>query len=506
MLRTRGDRPRPELVLSEAAHEQSGSNAIDVAPATEAAARPGWLRVLLAPVLDLFCPASAARTLASASRTAFAAVYAVSVLGYGIVLVALVLWDAMLEDVFVPTAPTAMPSMPTTMTATNMALFLGGQYERRMRTAGEVWRAWHAAPGGFGPAEWIVLLTVMLAPLLVFAVALLIFPWLHRAGPVGRSAARATRIATGVLWPLAVLTVVCAAVFIIAEDAQAAAATFGPQALEPGVLFALAIALSAWAVTLWVRRAALSYPAPAPEPPPPRCEGCGYDLTHRPAEDRCPECGLSCAASLDPRLDRAGSPWAAAHNSDNWWRTLRAVVSGPGAFYRALRVREPRAADTGFARVNLIAILCGAGVWAVLAVMILSVQHGPPPLEPDDLLLAGMMVAVMLLSGLLACWLAQLALGALVVGCWLIRGELADYAWATKVIAYETAFLWSFTLYWGVLGLTFCIEEDWISELLAVRPSGSAEFVVFCGGTVVLLGVWLVRYEKAYRAIRWSNF
>jgi hypothetical protein len=91
---------------------------------------------------------------------------------------------------------------------------------------------------------------------------------------------------------------------------------------------------------------------------------------------------------------------------------------------------------------------------------------------------------------------------------------LPDYAWAAKVVAYESAFLWVVCCLWGILVGSFILAEDWITQLIRhlIDPSfrlplrTPVEVVVLLFGTAALGVLWLWRYRTALRAIRWSNF
>ncbi len=89
-------------------------------------------------------------------------------------------------------------------------------------------------------------------------------------------------------------------------------------------------------------------------------------------------------------------------------------------------------------------------------------------------------------------------------------GAVAGRArWALKVMAYESAFLWVFCSFWGLLITSFLFFEDWISDALGRQPwlgTVPAEVSVIAQGTIGLGAVWLWRYRIAFLTIRWSNF
>ena len=53
----------------------------------------------------------------------------------------------------------------------------------------------------------------------------------------------------------------------------------------------------------------------------PRCEWCGYNLTHVPETGKCPECGTAVALSLRSDLRRTGVAWERKEGPDHWLPT-----------------------------------------------------------------------------------------------------------------------------------------------------------------------------------------
>jgi hypothetical protein len=108
-------------------------------------------------------------------------------------------------------------------------------------------------------------------------------------------------------------------------------------------------------------------------------------------------------------------------------------------------------------------------------------------------------------------WLIQRTVGAIAATVWLIRGTLPDSQWASKVIAYETPVLWVIGVCSGVLLVSFSFFHLWMSRsnpgrsflsTFGMRPERASVFV----GTGVLCLLWLWRFLRAGKAIRWSNF
>jgi hypothetical protein len=450
------------------------------------------------PWLLLFRPRVAAVALGSLSRAAFVTFLALSLLVYSGGLVLLMLWNGTVVEVWVH-VPVAMPATATA------PLPVWDETEVRGRSVAEVWRAWHetAIDGWLGPAELTLLLVFVLGPVLVALLAWLNLPFVHSSGSVWHSYKRSFRAAAGVIWPLVSLTLACGAVFISSEHAGYRSRAFLPQ-LEARLRLMACISVANWLVVWWLRGAVRGSEPGLPDSElPPRCEGCGYDLTHQPADGRCSECGLTLALSLNPQLNRPGSAWAGRKTTVGWLVTSREVLRRPGAFYRALRVRTPATAERGFAERNYVALGCGALIWIATIMLVDAWGSGFRNMRPPDIVMPGVVV----LLGTFGCWVGHRVIAAIVVSSWLARNALPDFRWAAKVVTYETSFLWAFCCSWGLLITSAALGGNWISALLGYggwNPLG--EMFALMGGTVVLAVLWIWRYEVAYRAIRWSNF
>ena len=527
--------------------------------------RRAGLRTLLTP--SLFRPSVAAARLAAVSRPAFAAVFVLSLLCYAGVLIGLVLWSQTVTTVWLPPPTTS----PTTATATDPAYWAGLITEVRERTVADIWQEWHAHAlyGWFGPAEITLALVVVLGPLLVLLLAWLNLPLIHGTGSVWGSFRRSVRAAMTILWPLAVLTFVSGYVAITAAHSDfRTGRSFALHPLnDPDFLLFLCRSISACCLILWLRRAAVGVAPAGPEAPPaPRCEGCGYNLTHRPEDGRCPECGLPVEASLDESRSRPGSLWSRTRSVTSWPETACQVLFRPTRFYRTLKMRTPIIAEARFAGWNYVLLYCSALLWvSTVSVFDVNIRHDPVWLRITLLIDLAMMGAlatlrlalgrprgwalaalaslcwaaaqvacltlamswrlaggcrevlldlapagVTVLVAVAACWLGHRVLAAVTFSVWLLQRELPDFRWAAKVIVYETAFLWVFGVFWGVLVTSFYFAGPWISSLLGRQAwpvfGPPVEVYVVMLGTIGLAAVWFLRYRIAYRAIRWSNF
>ncbi|MHC4611447.1 MAG: hypothetical protein ACYS7M_13970, partial [Planctomycetota bacterium] len=108
-------------------------------------------------------------------------------------------------------------------------------------------------------------------------------------------------------------------------------------------------------------------------------------------------------------------------------------------------------------------------------------------------------------------WVVHRTIGALMTSWWVACGLLDDVAWAAKVLAYETAYLWVFCVYNGVLLSSYMWFGFWITEMVSddffyklVHMPAEPALVIF--GNIALCVAWLWRYQLAIRTIRWNNF
>jgi hypothetical protein len=384
------------------------------------------------------------------------------------------------------------------------------------------WRDYHiAAIGGWlGRLEVLGAMTMAFAALAVVVCAWLYLPFVHRTGPVWPAYMRAVRAGALVLSPLTVATLLCGAAFIVnGHDRYQRGVGWGSRSVldvDPKILLFFGISIALCVLAGWLQHA-LAGVADADAGPvlPPRCEECGYDLTHQPADGRCPECGATVEASLDAERSRPGSAWAQRKTTASWRATSHEVLVRPRAFYRRLQLRTPLAVEAGFALRHYVWIGGGAALWAGTLAAVLSWQEGPPPVH--EIVDVALMFCALIHSGVFGCWLGQRAIAALVVTWWLARGALPDTGWAAKVIAYETTFLWVFCTFWGLLLGSYMLVGPWLSNWIApsVSPLSFPLFFILgmpveawavVVGTLALGAVWLWRYHVAYRAIRWSNF
>jgi hypothetical protein len=237
----------------------------------------------------------------------------------------------------------------------------------------------------------------------------------------------------------------------------------------------------------------------------PRCEWCGYNLTHVPETGKCPECGTAVALSLRSDLRRTGVAWEREEGPDHWLPTTLQVLKEPTRFYRSLHVRGDERRGRQFVRPHYVLIGVGAFFWLLTFLLCIGVEDVPGETLCVSVLLSEFAV--------LAGWGVHRLVGALAFTMCLIRNSLPEPERARRVMAYETAYLWVFCLYNGLLFTSFFLWEAWMSDLVS-GSSGSfpgpfrlpLEVVAVLLGNLTLALLWFWRYAIAIRAVRWSNF
>jgi len=365
------------------------------------------------------------------------------------------------------------------------------------------------------PREIGFVATIAGGSLLVVSLAWLYWPNVHRSGPADRSLkASLAAVVASVSGLLPALAMVCGGAVVAAVHA----AGWAGGAWNAGDAVALfgfvAVPL---VVAALLRRAARTCAALArnePEPNlPPRCEGCGYSLTHRPADERCPECGLSVVASLGPHPQRCGTHLqrrACSARLEDWLAEAVRVLRAPREHYALLRLRSAADPSKRLQAANYALIGTAAGLWLLIV----------PTLDRDQ---PGVIaIAAVVFPGwvTLGCWVVHRTIAAVAFSYWIGRRTIPDGRWALRVIRYESCFLWVFCTFWGVLVTSYITYGQWISGLVEPPRSGPAfvatapvyvlgielKLFVVLAGTVALAVVWLWRYHRIGQAIRWSNF
>ncbi len=372
----------------------------------------------------------------------------------------------------------------------------------RRRTLAEVWRDAHAT-GWFGPIEARTLFTACGFVLCLLLLADLALLPIHRGGRVLDSYARAV-VATA---PASLLLVFVVAgltgcrIVVFRQDAP------GIEDLIYGIAFfgilpwglALAAGMS---IALGCHIGRLR-PAPACEP---RCESCGYNLSGHSSADCCPECGRPVADSV-PAQHRTAPPWEQPHGAIllMWIETASAVLFQPARFYRTLAVRREVGPALRFELCNFVML----GVLTLAACLALFAAYARHTTPQDFATLAASWIWVVLL-----CWFGARLLGTVAVASRLYRGIITDGWVLTRVMAYESIFIWPLACWFIGLTLSFARFDAWISRLVdpqsgrlgAVLLWGvPVDIWVLAAGSGLLAVIWLMRYSIALREVRWAN-
>jgi hypothetical protein len=442
-----------------------------------------WPKALLAPWAGIVKPRRAAACLAGSSGPALIGALLTSALAVAIVILVLALWEATSYVVSVDPAG---------------AISLGPQagYEWRLehRTIAETWRAWHAN-GFIGPAEYVLFFVTAGVALLAAFLAWLQLPYVHQGEAAASAYRRSVGAVTSCMGLLFVLTGFCGVL------------GFGLEAMNLrdqylGCIMALAIPGSIWWCVIRITQAGSSARGPVfLEEGGPLCEGCGYNLTHQPADGRCPECAARVIASLTPGPLRRRTAWEKKRSAPAWITTTLNVLTKPGAFYRSLRLTENEDHPRSYARWHYPLIGFATMVWLFCCVWSLGPSSGDPVF---------IIAMVAMLITPLCGWGVHRLAGALAFSVCLAHKSLPDLTRMRRVMAYETAYLWVLCLYNGLLFTSLFIWGMWMSELVGRGARGVGyiplEPLAVLLGNLLFTLLWFWRYRIAIRAVRWSNF
>ncbi len=441
------------------------------------------LRALTAPWRGLIQPVQAAKDLSSASGFAFATTLVLHTLVLASAFVAFRMWLATVDPI------------------------LSERDGARLLSAIEVWRAWHIE-SNFGVAEQTLLWVSSLVIVVTVFVTWLLFPYAHMGGSLWKTYRRTFRAAVSCAG-VVILIVVAHAVLFACVTHVFVVAPLVAGTMEDSLPIAVIIAAlpgSVCLITWWTSRVVRLTRPPVPaSDPPPRCEGCGYDLTHRPDSGRCPECAYALDDSLTPDRKRTGCRWENRRGLRAWWATTFAVLWGANRFYATLRVRTSDDDARAFARSHYVLIGCVAGCCFLLGLWpLLSVS----PLVTDPVV--ALPIATLFAWPLLA-WLALHINVTMVVFWWAARGSRLRLYLTRKILCYEAAYLSLISIIAALFFASLFKFGLWPTQLFgrdffASAFGKRAEVAIVIASVAVACGLWQWRITIAIRAIRWSNF
>ncbi|MCO6436886.1 MAG: hypothetical protein J5J06_07350 [Phycisphaerae bacterium] len=482
---------RPDVLQSRVV---DGSNTTTTnSPESSAPALPveraGRWCVLTVPLWGACYPRRAGEVLCGASWWATLLRYAGIIFAIAAIMVTLLLWNGMYH---------VRERMMAAAQGTN-----AGALE--VRTVREVWAEWQAG-SGLGLAERTVLWTAVLVMSCAISAVGLHLTTLSPRRDFVKAANLGTRVVPGGGGLLILLVGAFGFMIVLGNvwGAQAPDYRFIMSALDPRrYVFILAPAALSFLLYLLGVMFRGALPPRDDQDEPPLCEGCGYDLTHKPSDGRCPECGMRVEESLTPGLRRPGSAWQRNKGLFSFLQTtIRILRLGPKA-YESMRARNPDSAIESFGRGHYLLIGVAAALWVYCCFR--TIPDGPP----NGILFMFTMSALTVVP--LAGWVTHRFVGAVVTAGWMIQGMLDRPHVVSTVHAGETVFLWVFCLYNGVLITSYALFDDWIAKwlgraaanfFLGTPPEGAVLLV----GSGLLILFWMRRYHRCLSAARWANY
>lgn len=456
---------------------QAESLESDAASTSVSSGAPSLRQVFTAPWI-ISQPDRAAVRMADGARLDFWLSFGSGILALAVLGVWLVMWDE---------------AAGYTWWTSDMGYRSRQTYERSF---GEVWQAWHV-DRYVGPAELIFLSVVFAMPVATAIGAWLFLPNVHRRGRGWASYKRAYRAVASGIGLLVALTAAVGVPMVAMINWDEKGGNLEPEHVVPLVIFCL---VCTCLLMYWLNRAARAVAErDVLIELPPRCEGCGYDLTHKPGDERCPECGLDTTQSLTPGVRRPGCEWQDCQEPAVWLSTTIAVIFSPTRFFGSLKLRLPTKEADRFALWTYVAIgIYAACVCLLIFTIVLARLGGAPEV------FACFLPFLFFLLVPLICWSVHRIVGAVVTSWFIVRQVLPDARWARAVMAYETAYLWVFCLYSSGLLISFALFDTWVRRV-AWMFRLDEPVVIFLGNCLLGL-LWFLRYGIAYRNIRWSNY
>jgi len=450
-------------------------------------ARPGLPAILLAPWRGITRPTAAGRTLAQSGWLGLLATFVlpIAILIAGNILIALVhetylvRYYSRLDYIHAPGDAAHFKPVESTLAATWTS----------WRTQEHINPAWFIIGGISGNG------CVALA-----ALTLLFFHRVHRAGPLWPSLRRSTAAVVAAVGLALLLNFLIGSGFVLLEYERIARHWFNPA---PTIFAVLAVQAGILLMLHWIGRAAngasdetfvleLS----------PRCESCGYDLTHRPDSGLCPECNASVAASLEPGR-RQPTAYERAPGLAEFFDTSRHILLHPADAYSALALSGSIDRAARYRRWHVTAMAALAALWVFVAMWI---DRGRPPHDDKFFICPVVGLAV----GIVAWTMTHLA-GMVAGFYWLYHRTLPDTRWVQRIACLETVYVWVFCGLSGTIITSLMLWGDWVGRRL--NPMTGVAGVrlptaplLLLGANLILVVIWVIRWLRIGRSVRWSNY
>lgn len=343
--------------------------------------------------------------------------------------------------------------------------------------------------------------------------AVLRFPGLHRNGSVWQTLARGLRSSLLLVWLAAILIVVSYFVVIAVDYELRRVVPPSHRHDAEGILALTGVSLLFWGLVWWVRQLDEGMVSRTKTDELPMvCEGCGYQLVDEQAEAVCSECGRVAADSLLPGRSRRTPDWEARPVFLNWLKSTWSNLLMPTEAYRMMPMRSGMRASGRFLIMMFLAIGVGAYGWFFTVYCMVALLRKPATPGRFDWVEA---LAIPMVPGCvcpLVGWLWHRGIGAIVALGVAWQAPLRDGRWLLKLLNYESCFLLAHCAFNGSLLTVFILAskqfEAFMHAVTGMRGIGGVPWgvVIMLLGNLALGAVWVARYGRTVRAIRWNNF
>lgn len=436
---------------------------------------PLW-KTLLAPWVGIFSPSRACHTLRGAGPLSVALLTLILTLIWSAIgFLSTLFWFAVQSRTFTPSIKPHITVRPIS----------------------DVWLDWqHEGWLGTGGQVGLPLVSIYLGGALI--VAILHLPAIHRFGSVLRSLGQSFRAVLAIGGWTTLLSIILGFFVVITRHDQLLNPAAEEYLSRPLAWFIGTS--SAYFLTLRLGKCIQILRDNNTLDLPPRCEHCGYDISHSAADGLCQECGQPCSDSTGPDRIRQGWPWQTSPIVKNWLSTTMLILFKPQHFYRRLRVRNTSDWHLRFGRIQILVITCAAAIWLITLCAI----------ESDfSTVFVVAMIDVGMVVGIVG-WVTHRAAVLLWTGILLATKRLDDLGWAWTVFCYETAYVWFFCALGGTFVTITIVSkrvQEWVESAARYIPPLTGEPVLDLLFILefILIVLWLRRIRRAIAAVRWNN-